>query len=110
MVFKHNNKQHILALAVGAAIATPILALPIGVRAGIRPALAVSNAYKTTFGVNEEYSEFLSDEDSVEVEDWAIAGEDGMEDSEGMEDEGTDPDTGSPSSTHWKPAPRSERA
>ena len=95
MVFKHNNKQHILALAVGAAIATPILALPIGVRAGIRPALAVSNAYKTTFGVNDEYSEFLSDEDSVEVEDWAIAGEDGMEDSEGMEDEGTDPDTGS---------------
>ena len=81
MVFKHNRKQHILALVVGAAVAVPVLTLPIGVRAGVRPALAVSNAYKTAFGVTEEYGEFLANEDGVVIEDWAIVGDEGMIDS-----------------------------
>ena len=57
---------------VGVAVAVPVLTLPIGVRAGIRPALAVSNAYKNVFGITEEYGEFLSDNEQVVIEDWAI--------------------------------------
>ncbi|SCW65170.1 SH3 domain-containing protein [Ruminococcaceae bacterium YRB3002] len=96
MVFKKNSKQHILALVVGAAIAVPVLALPIGVRAGIRPALAVSNAHKTIYGQIQEYDEIMSDDEQVVIEDWAIVGDDGLVDSTGMEDdEGTDPDDGS---------------
>ena len=72
MVLKHNRKQYILSLVVGVAVAVPVLTLPIGVRAGIRPALAVSNAYKNVFGITEEYGEFLSDNEQVVIEDWAI--------------------------------------
>lgn len=97
MVFKHNRKQHILALVVGFAVAVPVLCLPIGVRAGIRPALAVSNAYKAAFGITEEYSNFISDDEDVVIEDWAIVGDEGMVDSEDMSaDQQTDPDTTDP--------------
>ncbi len=89
MIFKHNRKQHILALIVGAAVAVPILTLPIGVRAGIRPALAVSNAYKVAFGVNEEYEEFIEGDD-VELEDFAITDEGEMIDSYNPDDDGSD--------------------
>lgn len=89
MIFKHNRKQHILALIVGAAVAVPVLTLPIGVRAGIRPALAVSNAYKVAFGVNEEYEEFIEGDD-VELEDFAITDEGEMIDSYNPDDDGSD--------------------
>ena len=91
MIFKHNNKQHILALVVGAVVAVPVLTLPIGVRAGIRPALAVSNAYNAAFGINEEYGNVLGNEGDVVIEDWAIIGDEGMIDSENMESD-VDPD------------------
>jgi len=90
MIFKHNRKQHILALVVGAAVAVPVLTLPIGVRAGVRPALAVSNAYKLTYGVSEEYGEFIGGDD-VELEDWAIADESEMVDGLNTDDDGSDP-------------------
>ncbi len=84
MEIKHNRKQYILSLVVGAAVAVPVLTLPIGVRVGIRPALAVSNAYKSAFGITEEYGDFISD-DQVVIEDWAIVDEEGMIDSTSME-------------------------
>ena len=93
MVFKHNRKQHILALVIGAAVAIPILTLPIGVRAGVRPALAVSNAArKANIGGEDEYSKYLSnDEEEVELEDWAIADKDNMIDALNTEDDGSEP-------------------
>ncbi|MBR6960239.1 MAG: C40 family peptidase [Clostridiales bacterium] len=100
MIFRHNGKQHILVIIVGAAVAVPVLTFPIGVRAGVRPALAVSNAHKVAYGVSEEYNEFLSGDDDVEIEDWALIGDEGMvdgigeEDDQGEPDAETDPDAG----------------
>jgi len=87
MIFKQNRQQYILAISVGIAVAAPMLVLPMGLRSGIRPALAVSNAYQVTYGVNEEYSEFLSGDEDVEIEDWALVDDTGMIDSTTMEDE-----------------------
>ena len=100
MIFRHNRKQHILVIIVGAAVAIPVLTFPIGVRAGIRPALAVSNAHKVAYGVSEEYNEFLSGDEDVEIEDWAL--DDGtdmidstkMENDQGEPDPDADPDSG----------------
>ena len=102
MVFKKNSKQHILALVIGAAVAIPVLTLPIGVRAGIRPALAVSNAHKTLYGLNNEYNEIISDDEQVIIEDWAIVGDEGLEDSTDVEEDNTDiddPDVTDPDTT-----------
>lgn len=75
MVFKKNRKQHILAIAVGALVAIPVVALPIGIRKGISPALAVTKAYNAVFGTEAD------DENNEEViEDWALVGEEGMVD------------------------------
>jgi len=69
MVFKHNRRQHILAIAVAFFAAVPAICLPIGVRAGASPGLTVSRAYASTFGEEEE-------ETGVTLEDWALVGSD----------------------------------
>lgn len=65
MVFKKNKKQHILAIIVGSAVAVPLISLPIGLRSGLSPALAVRQAYTNLFGNYEE-------DTGVEIEDWAL--------------------------------------
>ena len=65
MVFKKNKKQHILAIIVGSVVAVPMISLPIGLRSGLSPALAVRQAYTTLFGIYEE------DEGDL-LEDWAL--------------------------------------
>jgi len=74
MVFKKNRKQHILAIAVGVIVTVPVLALPIGIRKGISPALAVTKAYNSIMG-NDVVDE---DDGEGQVEDWALVGEDEM--------------------------------
>ena len=53
MVFKKNKKQHILAIIVGSAAAVPLICLPIGIRSGLSPAVAVRQAYTSIFGEDE---------------------------------------------------------
>ena len=65
-VLKHNRKQHILAIATGFFAALPIICLPIGLREGMTPAMAVSHAYEALFGTgNVESGE-------VVIEEWAL--------------------------------------
>ena len=65
-VLKHNRKQHILAIAAGFFAALPVICLPIGLREGMTPAMAVSHAYESVFGtVNIRTGE-------VVLEDWAL--------------------------------------
>ena len=65
-VLKHNRKQHILAIATGFFAALPIICLPIGLREGMTPAMAVSHAYEAIFGTgNVESGE-------VVLEEWAL--------------------------------------
>lgn len=65
MVFKKNKKQHILAIIVGSAAAVPLICLPIGIRSGLSPAVAVRQAYTSIFGEDEL-------DEGVLVEDWAL--------------------------------------
>ena len=65
MVFKKNKKQHILAIIVGSAAAVPLVCLPIGIRSGLSPALAVRQAYTSIFGMDEL-------EEGDIIEDWAL--------------------------------------
>ena len=75
MVFKHNRKQHILAIAVAFFAAVPAICLPIGVRAVTTPGFIVAKAYSNVFGEEDE-------DDDVTIEDWALVGsDDEMEDS-----------------------------
>ncbi len=65
-VLKHNRKQHILAIATGFFAALPVICLPIGLREGMTPAMAVSHAYEAIFGAgNVETGEIV-------LEDWAL--------------------------------------
>ena len=65
-VLKHNRKQHILAIATGFFAALPIICLPIGLREGMTPAMAVSHAYESVFGkANIKTGE-------VVIEEWAL--------------------------------------
>ena len=80
MVFRHNRKQHILAIAVAFFAAAPAICLPLGVRAGASPALTVSKAYANVFGEDDE-------DDGLIIEDWALIGsEDEMQDADGDDD------------------------
>ena len=84
MVFKHNRKQHILAIAVAFFAAVPAICLPIGVRAGASPGLTVSRAYTNVFGEEEEDPE-------VVLEDWALIGSaDEMQDADTGDEPGKD--------------------
>ncbi|MBP5654303.1 MAG: C40 family peptidase [Clostridiales bacterium] len=65
MVFKKNKKQHILAIIVGSAAAVPLVCLPVGIRSGLSPALAVKQAYASIFGMDEL-------EEGDVIEDWAL--------------------------------------
>ena len=66
IVLKHNRKQHIVAIATGFFVALPIVCLPIGLREGMTPAMAVSHAYNAVYGtVNNDSGE-------VVIEDWAL--------------------------------------
>ena len=69
MVFKHNRKQHILAIAVAFFAAVPAICLPIGVRAGTSPGTRVSQAYLDVYGEDDE-------DEGVTIEDWALVGSD----------------------------------
>jgi len=71
MIFKRNQKQHILAIIVAFAVAFPAIALPLGIRKGIAPVLAVSKAYKAIMGADEPSGNI----EEAEVEDWALEGE-----------------------------------
>ena len=66
VVFKHNRKQHIVAIATGFFAALPLICLPIGLREGLSPSLVVSHAYQSVFGVQK------IDNGEVEIEDWAL--------------------------------------
>ena len=80
MVFRHNRRQYILAIAVAFFAAVPAICLPIGVRAGASAGLTVANAHAAVFGEDD-------DDDGVQLEDWALVGnDDEMEDSETGED------------------------
>ena len=77
MVFKHNRKQHILAIAVAFFAAAPSICLPLGVRAGATPGLTVARAHANVFGEEDE-------DDDVIIEDWALIGSaDEMQDADG---------------------------
>ena len=66
IVLKHNRKQHILAIATGFFVALPVICLPIGLREGMTPGMAVSHAYNSVYGtVNNDSGE-------VVIEDWAL--------------------------------------
>ena len=65
-VLKHNRKQHILAIATGFFAALPIICLPIGLREDMTPAMAVSHAYESIFGVKNVAS------GEVVLEEWAL--------------------------------------
>ena len=65
-VLKHNRKQNILAIATGFFAALPIICLPIGLREGMTPAMAVSHAYESIFGTGVVQS------GEVVLEDWAL--------------------------------------
>lgn len=65
-VLKHNRKQHILAIATGFFAAIPILCLPIGLREGMTPAMAVSHAYESMFGKRNMQT------GEVFIEEWAL--------------------------------------
>ncbi len=66
VVLKHNRKQHILAIAIGFFAALPIICLPIGLREGMTPAMAVSHAYEAIFGTGSVES------GEIVLEDWAL--------------------------------------
>ncbi len=70
MVFKHNRKQHILAIVVAFCAAIPLICLPIGVRAGISPAMVLAKAYAQVFGVSDAAT------GDVVIEDWALVSDD----------------------------------
>ena len=65
-VLKHNRKQHILAIATGFFAALPIICLPIGLREGMTPAMAVSHAYEAVFGTRNINT------GEVVLEEWAL--------------------------------------
>ena len=65
-VLKHNRKQHILAIATGFFAALPIICLPIGLREGMTPAMAVSRAYESVFGKQTIKT------GEVVIEEWAL--------------------------------------
>ena len=69
IVFKFNKKQHILAVATGFFAALPVLCLPIGLREGMTPAMAVSHAYEAVFGKEN------NEDGEVVIEDWALVGD-----------------------------------
>ena len=80
MVFKHNRKQHILAIVVAFFAAAPAICLPIGVRAGASPALTVARAHANVFGEDDE-------DEGVIIEDWALIGSaDEMQDADSDDD------------------------
>ena len=66
MVFKHNRKQSILAIAVAFFAAVPVICLPIGIRNGINPGIVIKEAYEQLFGIRN-----IGDEEVV-IEDWAL--------------------------------------
>ncbi|MCR4688086.1 MAG: C40 family peptidase [Saccharofermentans sp.] len=66
MVFKHNRKQNILAIAVAFFTAVPVICLPVGIRNGINPGIVLKEAYEELFGVQS-----IGDEEVV-IEDWAL--------------------------------------
>ena len=65
-VLKHNRKQHILAIATGFFAALPVICLPIGLREGMTPAMAVSHAYESIFGKRNMKT------GEVVIEEWAL--------------------------------------
>lgn len=65
-VLKHNRKQHILAIATGFFAALPVICLPIGLREGMTPAMAVSRAYESVFGKQTIKT------GEVVIEEWAL--------------------------------------
>lgn len=69
IVFKYNRKQHVLAVATGFFAALPILCLPIGLREGMSPSMAVSHAYEAVFGKEN------NEDGEVVLEDWALVGD-----------------------------------
>ena len=66
VVLKHNRKQHIVAIATGFFAALPIICLPIGLREGMTPGMAVSHAYEAIFGTGSVES------GEIVLEDWAL--------------------------------------
>ena len=102
MVFRHNRRQHILAIAVAFFAAVPTLCLPIGVRAGASPSLTVSKAYANVFGDED-------DDDDVTLEDWALVdSDDQMEDADdgSAGDAAGDPDKKNEPSTDFEDIPK----
>lgn len=101
MVFKHNRKQHILAIAVAFFAAVPAICLPIGVRAGSTPGLAVSKAYVNVFGEEEE-------DEGVILEDWALIGsDDEMQDADSDDGDGIkNPEKTVETSTDYEDVPK----
>ena len=66
IVLKHNRKQNIVAIATGFFVALPVICLPIGLREGMTPGMAVSHAYNSVYGtVNNDSGEIV-------IEDWAL--------------------------------------
>lgn len=65
-VLKHNRKQSILAISAGFFAALPLICLPIGLREGMTPAMAVSHAYEAVFGTSYVQS------NEVVIEEWAL--------------------------------------
>ena len=65
LVYKRNRKQHVLAVIVGFFAAIPVICLPIGIRAGVSPALIISKAYAQVFGIQEGAGTIVEAQDIV---------------------------------------------
>lgn len=61
-----NSKRNILAIATGFFAALPMICLPLGLREGVTPAMAVSHAHDVIFGTSNVQS------GEIVLEDWAL--------------------------------------
>lgn len=101
MVFRHNRRQHILAIAVALCAAVPTICLPLGVRATVSPSITVTRAYANVFGDEDD------DDDELTIEDWALVGsDDEMEDSENQDGDAGNPVKANEASTDFDDIPR----
>lgn len=69
MNFRKNPKQHLLSVIVCFSIAFPIVCLPLGIRKGVSPSIAVRRAYAATIE-----QEQIEEQNGELVQEWATDG------------------------------------
>lgn len=66
IVLRHNRKQSVLAVATAFFTAVPFICLPLGLRQSMSPAMTVSHAYGSVYGISNVQT------GEVVIEDWAL--------------------------------------